>query len=52
MSGFQINADAEEYVPQVVKVENNIKDITLEAFDSNTKTSEGAIRKVNSFLND
>ncbi|KAM3177859.1 hypothetical protein ACTXT7_003696 [Hymenolepis weldensis] len=50
MSGFQINADAEEYVPQVVKVENNIKDITLEAFDSNTKTSEGAIRKLEQII--
>ncbi|VDN99282.1 unnamed protein product [Rodentolepis nana] len=45
MSDYQLNADAEEFVPQVVKVENNIKDIVLEAFGSNTKTSEGAIRK-------
>lgn len=46
MSEFQVNTDAEEYVPQIVKVENNIKDIILEAFGSNTKTSEGATRKL------
>lgn len=50
MSDLQINTEAEEYVPEKVKVENKIKDITSQAFDSNADSSDSAIRMVTFFF--
>ncbi|KAM7541117.1 hypothetical protein Aperf_G00000021107 [Anoplocephala perfoliata] len=50
MSDQQINTEAEEYVPNEVKVRSKIKDITSQAFDSKPDSSESAIRTLEGII--